>query len=479
VDNIATELRADASNRDLAFQHVTQLLTEISDQTEALSQFSSDYAIKLQQSLDGVRDQSEQDMSAIKESMKLIEDSQARLAESLLLLSKQIEEHRQQADSQAEADEWTQLLGQTETQTTSLSRSDMQATTSQSLNGAAQTLQGLAALDSGNGRLSATSTKVTGLSNTFDGFGKLGGLFGSFGAKKPTSSNQSSSPQKHAPRSPARRLTATSPTPVYTKKSPACQERIPMRNLAPPPQRISSVPENHTGASRSNQESPTAKPIVPQVKVLPPPPPPPPPLPPRSIVSAPSAPAEEGVANKPKLPPRSPRRPTVPRKSQTLSSLGSPKLLASDTTIQSPGGLLPPHPQGRSASSASPVGVIVSTTGMLSSSALGLGRAAGSDRDYSSGPASASSISSSPGCGNSSPSLIRFAGSSSSSSSSSSSASDSSDSSLPRPPTSFGIVEEEEEALSNGIEEEHVEILSFAQKRERIQGSLFSNRVKV
>jgi hypothetical protein len=39
--------------------------------------------------------------------------------------------------------------------------------------------------------------------------------------------------------------------------------------------------------------------------------------------------------------------------------------------------------------------------------------------------------------------------------------------------------EEEEEALSNGIKEEHVEILSFAQKRERIQGSLFSNRVKV
>jgi hypothetical protein len=115
VGNIATELRADSSNRDLALQHVTQLLTEISDQTEALNQFSSDYAVKLQQSINGVRDQNEQDLSIIQDSMKLIEDSQALLAESLVLLSKQIEEHRQQSDSQAEADEWTQLLGQTDT----------------------------------------------------------------------------------------------------------------------------------------------------------------------------------------------------------------------------------------------------------------------------------------------------------------------------------------------------------------------------
>ena len=40
VDNIATELKADGSNRDMALQQVTQLLTEIRDQTEALSQFS-------------------------------------------------------------------------------------------------------------------------------------------------------------------------------------------------------------------------------------------------------------------------------------------------------------------------------------------------------------------------------------------------------------------------------------------------------
>lgn len=191
VDNIGTELRADVLNRDVALQQVTQLLTEISDHTEALSQFSKDYDVKLQQSLNGVYDRNEQDMGTIQESMKLIEDSQARLAESLVLLSKQIEEQHQQSDSQAEADEWTQLQGEAETQTISLS--GKQATTSQSLNSAAQTLQGLVALDSGNGRLATTSTKLTGLSNTFDGFGKLGGgAFGGFGVKKP---NQSISPQ--------------------------------------------------------------------------------------------------------------------------------------------------------------------------------------------------------------------------------------------------------------------------------------------
>jgi hypothetical protein len=436
VDNIATDLRADASNRDLALQHVTQLLTEISDQTEALSQFSSDYAVKLQQSISGVRHQNEQDMSTMQESMKLIEDSQARLAESLVLLSKQIEEHRQQSDSQAEADEWTQLLDQTETQTTSLS--DMQATTSQSLNGAAQTLQGLAALDSGNGRLATTSNKLTGLSNTFDGFGKLGGLFGGFGAKKP---NQSPSPQRQASRSPSRRLAARGPAPVFTTKSPPSQERVAMRKFAPPPQRIASVGHN-TGSRSSNQEPPTVKPIVPQVKLMPPPP-----LPPRSI-SAPSTLAEERVENKPKLPPRSPQRPTVPRKSHTLS-LSSPKLV-SDTPIKSPSSILPHHHHGRS--SSSPVVGIPPSTGPLSL-AVGPAIATDSDRAHSSPTASPSSISS-PGLGTS-PSLIRSTGSS-----------------PRRPKAKEEEQEQEQEALPSGIEV-HLESLSFAQKRERIQGSVF------
>jgi flagellar hook-associated protein FlgK len=54
VDNIATDLKDDTSNRDVAIKQVTQLLTEIHDQTETLSQFSSEYNVKLQKSIDGV-----------------------------------------------------------------------------------------------------------------------------------------------------------------------------------------------------------------------------------------------------------------------------------------------------------------------------------------------------------------------------------------------------------------------------------------
>jgi hypothetical protein len=238
--------------------------------------------------------------------------------------------------------------------------------------------------------------------------------------KKP---NQSSSAQRTAPRRPLRRLAATSPAPVYTRKSPASQERAAMRKFAPPPQRIASV-ERNTGSSSSNQESPTVKPIVPQVKMMPPP------LPPRSV-SVPPTLAEEGVENKPKLPPRSHQRPTVPRKSQVLS-LSSPKL--APDIIKSPRSILPHH--GRSVSS--PVGALVST-GTLS---LTLGVvAADSDRDQSS-PATSSSISS-PGFGIS-PSSIRSGRSS------------------PRTPTSFvgdalPPISKAEEALS--YEMTHLETL--------------------
>ncbi len=60
----------------------------------------------------------------------------------------------------------------------------MQATTSKSLSGAAQTLQGPAALDGGNGRLATTSNKLMGLSNAFEGFGKPDGLLGGASGNK-------------------------------------------------------------------------------------------------------------------------------------------------------------------------------------------------------------------------------------------------------------------------------------------------------
>lgn len=299
VDNLATELGADASKRDMALQQVTQLLTEIRDQTDALSQFSRDYDVKLEQSINGVRNRNEQDTGAIQESMKLIGDSQAQLANSLALLSKQTEEQRQHSESQAEADEWTGLQGEAQTQTTSLS--DMQATTSQSLNGSAQALSGLAALNSGNSRLDTTSNKVIGLANTFDGFGKLGGLFGGFGLKK---GNQYTNTIRQASRSPARPRHAMNPAPVYTRMPPASRERAPTRDLAPPPRRLPPT-QNNTNYSSSNQVSSTPRSTISYVKGIAPP------LPPRAASGPVTSATEDRVEDRPQLLPWPHQRPPI------------------------------------------------------------------------------------------------------------------------------------------------------------------------
>ena len=80
---------------------VTVMLTEIQDQTQSLTEISSDYRAQLKEGRESAKEES----TALSENMGEIQKSQAELAEILNLLTEQIEKQCQQATSQAEADE--------------------------------------------------------------------------------------------------------------------------------------------------------------------------------------------------------------------------------------------------------------------------------------------------------------------------------------------------------------------------------------
>jgi hypothetical protein len=145
--------------------------------------FSADYQTQLHEGTHEMHESTKTEIITLNTNVQKIESTQTQLAESLQLLTRQIEEQYQLAiqTKQAEADEWAKLQEDAKEQTTSLST--LQETTSQTLNGTAQTLQGMSSLNGGGGALGVVSNKASGLRDTFEGIKGLKSMFRSSSSK--------------------------------------------------------------------------------------------------------------------------------------------------------------------------------------------------------------------------------------------------------------------------------------------------------
>jgi uncharacterized phage infection (PIP) family protein YhgE len=148
-------------------------------------QFSADYQTQLHEGTHEMHESTKTEIITLNTNIQKIENTQTQLAESLQLLTQQIEEQYQLAiqTKQAEADEWAKLQEDAKEQTISLST--LQETTSQTLNGTAQALQGMSSLSRGGGALGVVSTKASGLRDTFEGMKGLKSLFRPSSTKSP------------------------------------------------------------------------------------------------------------------------------------------------------------------------------------------------------------------------------------------------------------------------------------------------------
>ena len=313
-----TTLKEGKSNQEAILKQFAQTVDAIRDQM----QFSSDYQSQLAQGVGEIHNDTHTEMVTINANIGKIEGSQKQLTDSLQILTHQIDEQRQQAiraHSQAEADEWSKLQDDAIEPTTPTSNmiSNMQDKTLQGLNSTAQTLKGVTAL-SGNQHLGHASNKVSGLSNTFDGIGKIISLILSMG-----SPNSDTCPSKKAPE-PRR-------NDRYGKA-----DKVRPRILAPPPfRRIPPSSHDILGAAVTDFFIKPSVTDLPNGK---------PPLFPRSISEPTNMTSEvscihKPTINRPPLPPR-PSESTVawlkaPPIKDTIPNPGRPKPLPKPIILHS------------------------------------------------------------------------------------------------------------------------------------------------
>ena len=304
------------------------MLTEIQDQTQSLTEISSDYRTQLKEGRESAREES----TALSENMEKIQKSQAELAEILNLLIEQIEKQCQQATSQAEADEWALLRRDADQQNTSLS--ELKNKTSEGLGTASDAAKNLSNLSGGNRQLDALGSRLGGASGVIQSFGKV---FGGFLSKKePPSQSQTSTPTRRPlPQSAVSHDTKlrTGALVHYGSIRPAKSIVV---NCPPPPQRRHTLAQTAPGFASSDKIMKTPPPLPPRTPpstafsdtVEPPPLPPrvksPPSLPPKPIrLNVPTPPPTPDVAK----PASSPKRPQVgqtralsPTSNQTIST---------------------------------------------------------------------------------------------------------------------------------------------------------------
>ena len=272
------------------------MLTEIQDQTQSLTEISSDYRAQLKEGRENAREES----SALTENIEKIQKSQVGLTESLSLLTKQIDKQCQQAASEAEADEWARLRDDAEKQNTSLS--DLKDKTSEGLGTASDAVNNISKVSGGNQHLAAMGSRLGGASGAIQSFSKL---FGGFGSKKqPPSQFQTSNPTKRPPPQ-----STLSDGPQVRARTPVSYEKYqprkhPVVNFLPPPQQwYTPAP----GIVSFRDIRPT-----------------PPPLPPRTPTSTA---CPDTVETRPLLPPRPKSRPSLPPKPKWLNNFSPPPTL--------------------------------------------------------------------------------------------------------------------------------------------------------
>ncbi|KAL8781948.1 MAG: hypothetical protein Q9213_005787 [Squamulea squamosa] len=187
----------------------TELLESIQNQTSSLSVMSKDYKGQLTAAMAENRQDRKAEMEDIQKNVKIVEESQQKLADSLKILSEQIDKQHEEskATSAADAERWARLSHYAATQSKSLD--DVKDSTLDPIAQADTALVGLGNI-SGNQRIAMVGQRFSGFRTLYE----LCNAYLSSIRTKESSPTQDSSARSQSPRS---KTTYQPPRPLSSK----------------------------------------------------------------------------------------------------------------------------------------------------------------------------------------------------------------------------------------------------------------------